>query len=291
MNEPVRSTGSCERVERGVRVWGIRGLSFAAWARGLALVVLLGMLGAAGAQAAFRDLLDEFYDALRDLDVKKVEMLLKEGLHPDPIDYSVIERRGEAISMELIGGDPDSQKAEEAFIEIIKVIHKAGVDFSNVLKDSDMKSSRGPLNFSLPILEAFFEMGAETDADTIKNMLSPFVISMHIEKDPIYISRIQLFLKKSGVKAEPSVITSVLSECLSRLKSKNSIEDANKAVKDAVELIRILRNSGTKPDREKIENTLKHYREDYKNIPELLKYFDELEKACATSWLDSFRFW
>lgn len=100
-----------------------------------------------------------------------------------------------------------------------------------------------------------------------------------------------MFLKKSGVKAEPSVITSVLSECLSRLKSKNSIEDANKAVKDAVELIRILRNSGTKPDREKIENTLKHYREDYKNIPELLKYFDELEKACATSWLDSFRFW
>ena len=46
------------------------------------------MLGSAGAQAAFRNLLDEFYDALHDLDVKKVEMLLEEGLHPVCFDVS-----------------------------------------------------------------------------------------------------------------------------------------------------------------------------------------------------------
>ena len=205
MNEPVRSTGSCERVERGVRVWGIRGLSFAAWARGLAFIVLFGMLGSAGAQAAFRNLLDEFYDALRDLDVKKVEMLLKEGLHPDPIDYSVIERRGEAISMELIGGDPDSQKAEEAFIEILKSIHEVGMDFSKIFKDYSTMSSFVALTFSLPIVEALFEMGAEADADIInKKVLTHNAIHTH-EKDPNYISGVQLFLKKSGVKAEPSV--------------------------------------------------------------------------------------
>ena len=291
MNEPVRSTGGCERLGSGMRVSGIRGLSFAAWARGLAFIVLFGMLGSAGAQAAFRNLLDEFYDALHDLDVKKVEMLLEEGLHPDTIAYSAIKNRGETISMGLITGDPGSQKAEKAFIEILKSIHDAGVDFSKIFKDSDTMSSFVALTFSLPIVEALFEMGAEADADIInKKVLTHNAIHTH-EKDPNYISRVQFFLKKSGVKAEPSVITFVLSDCLSGLKFKKSVEDENKAVKDAIELIGILRDSGTKPEREKIENTLKYYREDYKNIPELLKYFDELEKACATSWLDFFRFW
>ena len=77
-------------------------------------------------------------------------------------------------------------------------------------------------------------MGAEADADIInKKVLTHNAIHTH-EKDPNYISRVQFFLKKSGVKAEPSVITFVLSDCLSGLKFKKSVEDANKAVKDGL---------------------------------------------------------
>ena len=190
MNEPMKSTRRYKRLRSNMHVSGIRKLSFAAWARGLAFIVLFGMLGSAGAQAAFRNFLDEFYDALHDLDVKKVEMLLEEGLHPDTIAYSAIKNRGETISMGLITGDPGSQKAEKAFIEILKSIHDAGVDFSKIFKDSDTMSSFVALTFSLPIVEALFEMGAEADADIInKKVLTHNAIHTH-EKDPNYISRV-----------------------------------------------------------------------------------------------------
>ena len=118
MNEPVRSTGGCERAERGVRVWGIRGVSFAAWARGLAFIVLFGMLGSAGAQAAApRNLLIEFRVALYNLDVKKVKALLQEGIDLSDAAMETV-KTVQSVSLKSIETDldykkPDTQRRRE----------------------------------------------------------------------------------------------------------------------------------------------------------------------------------
>ena len=184
MNEPVRSTGGCERLGSGMRVSGIRGLSFAAWARGLAFIVLFGMLGSAGAQAAApRNLLIEFRVALYNLDVKKVKALLQEGIDLSDAAMETV-KTVQSVSLKSIETDldykkPDTQRLDELCIEIINSVVEAGGKGNNVFLGalalrgfsdhedpralSDYETLRFPsIKYSLPIFQSFLDAVGQT---------------------------------------------------------------------------------------------------------------------------------
>lgn len=309
MNEPVRSTGSCERVERGVRVWGIRRLSFAAWARGLALVVLLGMLGAAGAQAAPRDLVEEFMDALFHQDVKQVKALLKEGLTPsDAVDTCIVAffmgadavREGDNVKI--------GEQSQANIVEIIRAVAEAGGDFSSrIVEEPGLRLPSGksytPSIFPLSIFKALLEAAKQhgnLDREFYQLKLNSIAQELLFDeeyKKPGYKGREKVTLiAKAGIKLNSSLMERVLSDCLDEIhnESQKDTYDAQKTkiiVENSIDLINFLKKTGVIPPENRVKLVLGNYRKTNRNKPELLAFADELEKACATSWLDSFRFW
>lgn len=88
MGGKMKETSSCKHIRKNVlrdhRPWIMSLVKI------LVFIVFLGFYGFANAEAAPRNLLTEFENALEKIDVHKVQALLKEGVYvPDTVDPTI----------------------------------------------------------------------------------------------------------------------------------------------------------------------------------------------------------
>lgn len=267
----MKETSSCKHIRKNVlrdhRPWIMSLVKI------LVFIVFLGFYGFANAEAAPRNLLTEFENALEKIDVHKVQALLKEGVYvPDTVDPTI--NLAQEVSRLIRRNDPGyketiSKIMEDNCISIIKIIAKAGGNFSAALE-------RG--YFTTPIFKSFLDCGAK-----VNSYISPHYYYSKNDREELE-EKIKL-LVQSGAKVSDSDFLSFLRSFL----GKNELDKVK--VEKNISIIVLLKKAGASANL-LTQHLFDEYRREYRNEPELLAYCDEIEKCVAgTSWLSKLWSW
>ena len=260
MGGKMKETSSCKHIRKNVlrdhRPWIMSLVKI------LIFIVFLGFYAFANAEAAPRNLLTEFEKALEEIDVHKVQSLLKEGVYvTDSVDPTI--NLAQEVSRLIRRNDPEyketiSKIMENNCISIIKIIAKAGGNFSAALEQG---------YFTTPIFKTFLDCGAK-----VNSYISSFYYYSKDDREELE-EKIKL-LVQSGTKVSDADFLSFLRSFLGR-------NELNKvSVEKNIAIIALLKKAGASANSH-TQSLFDEFRREYRNEPELLAYCNEIEESLA----------
>ena len=246
------------------------------------IVLALSLCITFTASGAMRNLLHEFHSAIYAGDMNKVNSLIKEGLY---VNDAIEPTYNFCLKIsQLISAAPDAKTlaAEKFCVSLVKTLSRAKADFTNSLAYYDN------YKLSANILKAFLEAGADPDKTIANRVPSALFLLLESAANMQNVEKISILVehKASLTKGIYGFRDHALCFFLQNRGLEKTSNFTSSNLNFIFSVVDILRKAGA--DTSDAKKYLASLRDKYRNIPDALRYVNEIEKRIDKSMLSDF---
>lgn len=265
------------------------------------LMVTLCLNEAQTASAAMRNLFNEFQRAVERQDLESIESLIKEGLTvQDAVQYTADKVQSKSSL---------SENEEEFYVSLIKILTKYKGNF----KDAHLYNKQNGIILSQEIFKALLDGGANPDKDRYSNGYTLLFATLYglgkqriIKQDDTLLERLRMLVQHKASLIRDDNIEGTMNSLLDDFavvlgQEKTRYDNDREAMSfflkyrglestsymtqdnlDSISAVMEVLHEGRASTSE-AKSYLKKLREKHRNIPDALKYLDQVSDSMTSS--------